>query len=176
MSEHADHREVAEAAVAYSPTGVAELRERLESFDGWLTPERHRVIDAEEDGAPVLCLQLWVRDYSDIADRWEARDAGQPHPPALYAWLKFRSYPQDKPWTEPEIAQAPTDLHQGAQAIKDSMGLEMSPDPPPPGYEDDYDVEDWLMDLRYGFTWQRRLTRLHPSRHGQIARSLPVLP
>ena len=81
MSERADHHEVAEAAAVYSPTGVAALRERLEAFDGWLTPERHRVIDAEEDGVPVLCLQLWVRDYSDIADRWEARDAGQPHPP-----------------------------------------------------------------------------------------------
>ena len=162
MSERADHREVAKAAVAYSPTGVAELRERLESFDGWLTPERHRVIDAVEDGAPVLCLQLWVRDYSDIADRWEARDAGQPHPPALYAWLKFRSYPQDKPWTELEIARALADLHQGAQAVKDSEPLGQSPDPLPPGY-DDYDIQDWFMDLRYGFTWERHLPSTSPS-------------
>ena len=174
MSERADHREVAEAAVACSPTGVAALRERLESFDGWLTPERHRVIDAEEDGAAVLCLQLWVRDYSDIADRWEARDAGEPHPPALYAWLKFRSYPQDKPWTELEIAEALSDLHQGAQAVKDSEPLGQSPDPLPPGY-DDYDIQDWFMDLRYGFTWQDRPTLTHLPPHGPIAQA-PALP
>ena len=157
MPEHPSHREVAEQPAAYAVGGLAALRQRLENFDGWLTPERHRVVELEEDGAPVLCLQLWVRDYSDIAARWEARDAGGPHPPALYAWLKFRSYPKDKPWTEPEIAQALADLREGAQAIKDSEPIERSPDPPPPGYEHDYDVEDWFMDLRYGSTWQRHV-------------------
>lgn len=153
MSEGPTHHEVAEATLAYPATGLAALRERLETFDGWLTPERHRVIDSEEDGVPVLCLQLWVRDYQDIGARWEARDAGEPHPPTLYAWLKFRSHRKDKAWTEAEIEAALSDLHQGAREIKDSEPLERSPDPPPPGY-DDYDVEDWFMDLRYGFTSQ----------------------
>ena len=154
MSEGPTHHEVAEATVAYPATGLAALRERLEEFDGWLTPEQHRVIDAEEDGAPVLCLQLWVRDYQDIGARWEARDAGEPHPPTLYAWVKFRSHRKDKAWTDAEIEAALSDLHQGAREIKDSEPLGRSPDPPPPGYEDDYDVQDWFMDLRYGFTSQ----------------------
>ena len=150
MSEGPADPEVAEEVAVYSAAGLAALRERLEAFDGWLTPERHRVVDAEEDGVPVLCLQLWVRDYQDIGARWEARDAGEPHPPALYAWVKFRSHPKDKTWTEAEIEEALSDLRQGAREIKDSEPLERSPDPPPPGY-DDYDVEDWFMDLRYGF-------------------------
>ena len=160
MSEAETHREVAETTAPYSAAagtaGAAALRARLEAFGDWLTPERHRVIDADEDGAPVLCLQLHVRDYQDIGARWEARDAGRPHPPALYAWVKFRSYPRDHAWTETEIEKALEDLRQGARDIKDSMDLEASPDPPPPGY-DDYDAEDWLMDLRYGFAWQRHL-------------------
>lgn len=157
MSEGRTRREVAEAPAAYSASaGPAALREQLEAFDGWLTPERHRIIDAEENGAPVLCLQLRARDYQDIGARWEARDAGKPHPPALYAWVKFKSYPSDKAWTGEEIEAALSDLRQGARDIKDSEPLERSPEPPPPGY-DDYDVEDWFMDLRYGFTWQRHL-------------------
>ena len=160
MSEAETHREVAETTAPCSAAaGTAALRARLEAFGDWLTPERHRIIDADEDGAPVLCLQLHVRDYQDIGARWEARDAGQPHPPALYAWVKFRSYPRNAAWTETEIAKALEDLRQGARDIKDSEPLGQSPDLPPPGYEDDYDIQDWFMDLRYGFTWQRHLTQ-----------------
>ena len=163
MPEHPSHREVAEQPAAYAVGGLAALRQRLENFDGWLTPERHRVVELEEDGKLVLCLQLWVRDYSDIAARWEARDAGEPHPPTRYMWLKFKSYPKDADWIEHAIEEALDDLRTGAREIKDSEPFGWSPDPPPPGYEDDYDVEDWLMDLRYGFTWQRHLPSTSPS-------------
>ena len=157
MSDRTTRREVAEQSAAYAVGGLAALRERLENFDGWLTPERHRVVELEEDGAPVLCLQLWLRDYQDIAARWEARDAGEPHPPALYAWLTYKSYSCDADWTEDAIEEALSNLRAGARAIKESEPLGWSPDPPPPGYEADYDIQDWFMDLRYGSTWKRRL-------------------
>ena len=157
MSEHPTQHEVAEQPAAYAVGGLTALRQRLENFDGWLTPERHRVVDEEKDGEPVVAVQLWVRDYQDIAARWEARDAGEPHPPTLYAWLTYKSYPRDANWTEDAIEEALADLRAGARAIKESEPLGWSPDPPPPGYEADYDIQDWFMDLRYGFTWQRRL-------------------
>ena len=157
MSERPTHREVAEQPATYAVGGLAALRQRLENFDGWLTPERHRVVDEEKDGEPVLCLQLWLRDYSDIADRWEARDAGKPHPPARFAWQTYRSYPATGKWTDLEIEAALDDLRHGARKIKESEPLGWSPDPPPPGYESDYDIQDWFMDLRYGSTWKHHL-------------------
>ena len=139
------------AAAAYGVAGVEVLRERLEGFDGWLREERHRVVEGEQ----VLCLELWVRDYSDIRARYEARRRQQPHPPTAFMWLTQLRFPIEREWTEAEIEEALEQVEEHARAIEWSQPLVRSPDPPPPGYEDtDYDQMDWLMDMKHQLWWR----------------------
>ena len=143
------------AAPAYGVAGVEVLRGRLEGFDGWLRPERHRVVEGEHEGERVLCLELWVRDHSDIRARWEARWHRRPHPPTKYRWLTQLRFPIEREWTEAEIEEALEQVAEHARAIKRTEGLGRTPYPPPPGYEDtDYDVQDWFMDLRHELWWR----------------------
>lgn len=143
------------AAPAYGVAGVEVLRGRLEEFDGWLRPERHRVVEGEHEGERVLCLELWVRDYSDIRARWEARWHRRPHPPTQYMWLTQLEFPVEREWTEAEIEEALEQVAEHARAIEWSQPLVRSPDPPPPGYEDtDYDQMDWLMDMKHQLWWR----------------------
>ena len=147
--------EAAAAAYEYGVSGVEALRRRLEGFDGWLREERQRVVEREHEGERVLCLELWVRDHSDIRARWEARWHRRPHPPTQYMWLTQLRFPVERDWTEEEIDEAVERTREHARAIKWSEGLERSPDPPPPGYEDtDYDQMDWLMDMKHQLWWR----------------------
>ena len=142
------------AAPAYGVAGVEVLRGRLEEFDGWLRPERHRVVEGEHEGERVLCLELWVRDYSDIRARYEARRRQQPHPPTAFMWLTQLRFPIEREWREEEIEEAMAEVDELAAGIEDGHRLAAGHDPAPPGYQDtDYDFQDWFMDFRYGLWW-----------------------
>ena len=141
-------------APAYGATGVGALRRRLEDFDGWLREERQRVVECEHEGERVLCLDLRVRDYSDIRARYEARRRQQPHPPSKYGWLTQLRFPVAREWTEAEIEEALAKVREHAKQVEWGHELAASHDPAPPGYGDtDYDFQDWFMDFRYGLWW-----------------------
>lgn len=146
--------EAAAAAYEYGAGGAEALRQRLEGFDGWLREERHRVVEREHEGERVLCLELWVRDYSDIRARYEARRRQQPHPPTQFMWLTQLRFPIGREWSETEIEEAMAEVADLAEGVEDGHGLAGSHDPAPPGYEHtDYDFQDWFMDFRYGLWW-----------------------
>ena len=141
-------------APAYGATGVGALQRRLEDFDGWLREERQRVVEREHEGERVLCLDLRVRDYSDIRARYEARRRQQPHPPSKYGWLTQLRFPVAREWTETEIEEALAKVREHAKQVEWGHELAASHDPAPPGYGDtDYDFQDWFMDFRYGLWW-----------------------
>ena len=145
------------AAAAYGVAGVEVLRGRLEGFDGWLREERHRVVEGEHEGERVLCLELWVRDYSDIRARYEARRRQQPHPPTAFMWLTQLRFPIEGEWTEAEIEEAMARVQHHAERVEWGHGLAAGHDPAPPGYQDtDYDFQDWFMDFRYGLWWLQK--------------------
>ena len=146
--------ETAAAAYEYGVSGVEALRRRLEGFDGWLREERQRVVEREHEGERVLCLDLWVRDYSDIRARYEARRRQQPHPPTQFMWLTQLRFPVERDWTRGEIEEAMAEVTDLAKGVEWGHGLAASHDPAPPGYGDtDYDFQDWFMDFRYGLWW-----------------------
>ena len=146
--------EAAAAAYGYEVGGVEALRRRLEGFDGWLREERQRVVEREHEGERVLCLELWVRDYSDIRARYEARRRQQPHPPTQFMWLTQLRFPVERDWTGEEIEEAMAEVTDLAKGVEWGHGLAASHDPAPTGYGDtDYDFQDWFMDFRYGLWW-----------------------
>lgn len=145
-------------APAYgAATGVDALRRRLEAFDGWLGEERQRVVEREHEGERVLCLDLRVRDYSDIRARYEARRRQQPHPPTQFTWLTQLRFPVEREWTEREIEEALAEIRERAEQVEWGHELAASHDPAPPGYGDtDYDFQDWFMDFRHGLWWLQK--------------------
>jgi len=146
--------EAAAAAYEYEVGGVEALKRRLEGFDGWLREERQRVVEREHEGERVLCLELWVRDYSDIRARYEARRRQQPHPPTQFKWLAQLRFPIEREWSETEIEEAMARVQEHAAEVEWGHGFETEHDPAPPGYEHtDYDFQDWFMDFRYGLWW-----------------------
>ena len=158
MSEEMRDSGVSEAvAPAYGAVGMDVLRERLEAFDGWLREERQRVVEREHEGERVLCLDLRVRDYSDIRARYEARRRQQPHPPTQFTWLTQLRFPVERKWTEREIEEALAEIRERAEQAEWGHELAASHDPAPPGYGDtDYDFQDWFMDFRYGLWWLQK--------------------
>ena len=141
-------------APVYGVTGAGALRRRLEDFDGWLREERQRVVEREHEGERVLCLDLRVRDYSDIRARYEARRRQQPHPLTQFMWLTQLRFPIEREWTEGEIEEALAKVREHAKQVEWGHELAASHDPAPPGYGDtDYDFQDWFMDFRYGLWW-----------------------
>ena len=144
-------------AAAYGVAGAEVLRGRLEAFDGWLRPERQRVVEGEHEGERVLCFQLWVRDYSDIRARYEARRRQEPHPPTAFMWLTQLRFPIEREWTEEEIEEALARVAHRAERVEWGHGLAAAHDPAPPGYGDtDYDFQDWFMDFRHGLWWLQK--------------------
>ena len=158
MTGDARGHSVSEAAApAYGATGVRVLQRRLEAFEGWLREERHRVVEREHEGERVLCLDLRVRDYSDIRARYEARRRQQPHPPTQFMWLTQLRFPVEREWTEREIEEALAEIRECAEQVEQGHELAASHDPAPPGYRDtDYDFQDWFMDFRYGLWWLQK--------------------
>lgn len=145
-----DQPRVAEAAAAYAPAAFADLRERVIGFALHRAACPHRVVAFSDEGAPAIGLEVRRRDHSDIRDRWEARRLGRPHPPVRHYWHRYRTYRADDDWNADAIERAIGELEEIERKVRANAELEKSPDPPPRGYEDDYDAQDWLFDLRQG--------------------------
>lgn len=152
-SEH-DQRQVAEAEAVYAPAQFAKFRGRLEGF-ARTTTQPHRVATYAEDSVTTISLEAYIRDYTDIRERWEARWDRRPHPPKRYFWHEYRTYRADQDWANQEIEKELAWLEAEEREFNDKAWAEEAPDPPPPGYEDDYDLQDWFFDLRHGLEWHR---------------------
>ena len=143
-----DQSEVAEAMAVYG-TAAAALREGLERIAEGHPRQPCRLIEDEEDGKPVLRLAYWGAAPDNNEERWRARCAGEPHPPRPTRWRRLRAFPLDVDWTPEEIERLLADLNEANEMIRRTAGhYERHPPECPPGYEDDYDLDDWLYDLR----------------------------
>ena len=150
MTSDEIRHEVAETAVAYAPVAFADLRDRVIGFALHRAGEPHRVVAFDDEGTPAIGIEVRQRDPSDVRERWEARQLGKPHPPIRHYWHRYRTYRADGDWTDEAIEYAIGELETIEGKLHANAGIEASPDPPPRGYEDDYDVQDWLFDLRNG--------------------------
>ena len=157
MTDQPLHSEVREATAPYGTSLLARLREVLERDAAEFPIQPCRVVETVEDGIPVVQLQLWDKVLDDNHERWVARQQNKPHPPRNMRWRVLRRYREDQ-LSEESLAAADKDREESAAYIRQTMtnGLWEVPDPAPPGYEDDYDQEDWFYDLRHGFVQHRR--------------------
>ena len=155
MSERTpDQSEVAEATAVYGHAGLTALRDGLERLALRHPEQPCRVVQTTtEDGVPVFEMQTWgpAPDTENNYARWLARCNGEPQPPRPVRWLHRGRVQIDRDWSEDEIEAelANWEQHFEEQRRKKSAGWFKAPDCPP-GYEGDYDLVDFLYDLRYG--------------------------
>lgn len=154
MPPDQDRPQAAETAAPYAPAQFSKLRSCLEDF-AKRAAQPHRVSSSVGDGVAEIGLQTYIRDHTDIRERWEARCNRRPHPPKRFFWHEYRTYRADQEWPDREIQKELAKLEAEEREIEDKAWAEKSPDPPPPGYEDDYDLQDWFFDLRHGLEWHR---------------------
>ena len=150
----ADHPQVAEAVAAYGYTGLDALREGLERLARKHPWQPCRVVQTTNmDGAPVFEMQTWgpAPDTKNNYERWLARCNGEPHPPRPVRWLHGRIVQIERDWDEMQIASLIATIEHDQDELRERIaeGSGRAPDCPP-GYEDDYDLVDFLYDLRYG--------------------------
>lgn len=155
MSEHPpDQSEVAEAVAVYGRLGLAKLREGLERLALRHPEQPCRVVETTDlHGTPVFEMQSWgpAPDTENNYARWLARCNGEPQPPRPVRWLHGLTVPIERDWDEASIAALLAEIERGDEELRKRIA-EGSGRPPdcPPGYEDDYDLVDFLYDLRYG--------------------------
>ena len=143
-----DQSEVGEAVAAYGTAATA-LRAGLERVAAEHPRQPCRLVDDVEDGRPVMRLMYWGPAPDNDLERWQARCAGTPHPPRPMRWRKLRAFPLDANWAPEEVEQLLARLDEANEMIRRTMAHyeRRSPDCPP-GYEGDYDLDDWFYDLR----------------------------
>ena len=146
--------EVAEAAAVYGHTGLTALRDGLERLALRHPEQPCRVVQTTtEDGVPVFEMQTWgpAPDTENNYARWLARCNGEPQPPRPVRWLHGRIVQIERDWDEMQIASLLAEIEREQDELRERIaaGSGRAPDCPP-GYEDDYDLVDFLYDLRYG--------------------------
>lgn len=149
MSEQPpDQSEVAEAIAAYG-TAAATLRAGLERIAAEHPRQPCRLVDDVEDGRPVMRFMYWGPTPDNDLERWQARCAGEPHPPRPMRWRRLSAFPLDADWTDEEVERLLARLDEANEMIRrTSAHYERRRPDCPPGYEDDYDLDDWFYDLR----------------------------
>lgn len=153
MTGEASESAVGEAIAAYSANPrTAAFREFLEQHAAEYPLQPCRVVDEIDEDGPLLRLEVWDFPPTNNGERWDARQAGEPHPPRPWQWLPMAEYRQDQ-LTDEMISEAISEREAQADQAREAKesGLWLLPDPAPPGYEDDYDIDDWFYDLRHGF-------------------------
>ena len=94
-------------------------------------------------------LMYWGAAPDNDLERWQARCAGEPHPPRPMRWRKLRAFPLDSDWAPGEVEQLLARLDEANEMIRRTTAhYERHPRDCPPGYEGDYDLDDWFYDLR----------------------------
>ena len=141
-------REVAEAVAAYG-TAAATLRAGLERIASDYPIQPCRVVEAEEDGVRVLRVEFYGAAPDNNRERREARCKGETQPPRPMRWQWLRAVPVEPEPGESEIAEQLAKYARGAAQARELFedGGRNAPDCPP-GYGDDYDLDDWFYDLR----------------------------
>lgn len=145
--------EVAEAIAAYG-TATAALRTALERVAAEYPVQPCRVVEAEADGGTgtVMRLEYWGPAPDNSYERWLARCERKPHPPRPVRWRKLRGLPVDREWTTEEIDELETEWLEACDYVRRNREWHAAnPAEGPPGYEDDYDLDDWFYDVKRGF-------------------------
>ena len=144
-------REVAEAVAAYG-TAAAALRATLERIAARYPVQPCRVVEAEAEGEMVVRLEYWGPAPDNSYERWLARCERRPHPPRPARWRKLRALPVGQEWTAEAIDELEAEWLEACDyARRNSEWHASNPAEGPPGYEDDYDLDDWFYDLKRGF-------------------------
>ena len=145
--------EFGEAAAAPYRTGAVTLRDVLERVAAAYPIQPCRVVEDASGDEPVLRLEYWGPAPYNTHDRWVARQEGRPHPPRPICWRPLRGHPANREWTAAELAELEAELIGGCEYVRENMAWRAEhPLECPEGYEDDYDLDDWLLDVRRG-TW-----------------------
>ena len=152
MSEHPpDQSELAEAAAASYRADAATLRDVLERVAAAYPIQPCRVVEDASGAEPVLRLEYWGPAPYNTHDRWVARQEGRPHPPRPLCWRPLRGHPANRDWTEAELAELEAKWIESCEHAREDLDWDVERRKhSPAGYEDDYDFDDWLLDLRRG--------------------------
>ena len=144
-------REIAEAAAVYG-TATAALRAALERIAAEYPVQPCRVVEAEEDGGMIMRLEYWGPAPDNSYERWLARCERKPHPPRPLRWRKLRALPADQEWTAEEIDKLEAKWLEACGYVRRNREwYAANPPEAPPGYEGDYDLDDWFYDVKQGF-------------------------
>ena len=143
-------REFAEAVAAYGT--AAALRAALARIAAKYPVQPCRVVEAETDGEMIVRLEYRGPAPDNSYERWLARCERRPHPPRPARWRKLRALPIGREWTAEEIDELEAEWLEACDyARRNSEWHAANPAEGPPGYEDDYDLDDWFYDLKRGF-------------------------